>query len=459
MSTQRNRVAVGSCSAVGNRFVVGATLVAIVLFAAASSALANPNVPAPPQSEPILITNAVIHTVSGATIENGRMLFDGGRIEAIAGPGESIATPARVIDLAGKHVYPGMIGARTALGLTEIDAVRATNDLTEPGLINPNARADIAVNPDSELIPVTRANGVLAVLTVPQAGNDSLIIGQSAVLALDGWTVEDMTIKAPVGLHVVWPQMRVPDDLPAERKEELEKMRDERLRTIEESFEAARAYRLLPAAERAFEIDLRWEAMLPALEGNLPIFAHVQDLMQIRHALHVADEYGLRVILVGAADAWRVADLLAEKRIPVIVSSVQRLPLRRWESYSTRFQNAARLSAAGVSFAIATPGDSNSAPNERNLPYEAAKAVAHGLPNEEALRAVTLYPARILGVADRLGSLEAGKDATFIVTDGDPLEITTRVERAFIRGRELDLTTRHTVLYEKYREKLRQRGR
>jgi imidazolonepropionase-like amidohydrolase len=279
------------------------------------------------------------------------------------------------------------------------------------------------------------------------------------VIALDGWTIEDMTVKAPAGLHVVWPQMRFPDDLPAERKEELQKSLDERLRVLEQSFESARAYRLLPSAERAFEVDLRWEAMLPVLDGNLPVFAHVQDLLQIRHALHIADEFGLRMILVGAADAWRVADLLAEKRIPVIVSAVQRLPMRRWEDYATPFQNPAKLHAAGVLFAIATSGSLSSAPNERNLPYEAAKAVAHGLPNEEALKAVTLYPAQILGVADRLGSLERGKDATFIVTDGDPLEITTRVEHAFIRGRELDLATRHTILYEKYREKLRQLGR
>jgi imidazolonepropionase-like amidohydrolase len=439
---------------------VGAALAAILLLAlTAPTALANPNVPAPPQNEPILIANGVIHTVSGATIENGQMLFDGGRIVAIAGPGESIAMPSRVIDLGGKHVYPGMIAAHTVLGLVEIEAVRATVDVTEPGLVNPNVRADIAVNPDSELLPVTRANGVLAALTVPKPGGASVIIGQSAVIVLDGWTIEDMTIKAPAGLHVVWPQMRFAGDLPAERKQELEKTRDERLRAIEDTFEAARAYRLLPTAERPFDVDLRWEAMLPVLEGNMPVFAHVEDLLQIRHALHIADEYGLRMILVGAADAWRVADLLAEKRVPVIIGSVQRLPLRRWEDYATPFQNAAKLHAAGVSFAIASDGTADSAPNERNLPYEAAKAVAHGLPHDEALKAVTLYPAQILGVAERLGSLEPGKDATFIVTDGDPLDIATRVEQAFINGRAVDLTTRHTVLYEKYREKLRQQGR
>jgi imidazolonepropionase-like amidohydrolase len=434
--------------------------VAILLFAlfASAAALANPNVPAPPQSEPILLTGAVIHTVSGATIEGGKLLFDAGRIQAIAAADEAIAIPERVIDLAGKHVYPGLIGAHTALGLVEIQAVRATVDVTEPGLVNPNARADLAVNPDSELIPIARANGVLAVLTVPQAGTASLIVGQSAVIQLDGWTAEDMTIKAPVGVHIVWPAMRFPDDLPAERKEELEKARDAQLQALKDAFEGARAYRLLQNTAQSFDVDLRFEAMLPVIERNLPVFAHVQDLMQIRHALHMAEKYDLRMILVGGADAWRVADLLAEKQVPVIVSNVQRLPRRRWEDYATPFQNPAKLHAAGVRFAIATDGTAFSAAHERNLPYEAAKAAAHGLPRDEALKAVTLYPAQILGVADRLGSLEPGKDATFIVTDGDPLEITTRVERAFVQGRELDLTTRHTTLYEKYRERLRQRG-
>lgn len=425
----------------------------------ASTAMASPNVPAPPQSEPILITGATIHTVSGATIARGQLLFDDGRIEAIAGPDEAVDVPDIVIDLSGRHVYPGLIGANTTLGLVEIEAVRATVDVTEPGPVNPNARAEVAVNPDSELIPVARANGVLVALTVPQAGARGLIVGTSAAIELDGWTWEDMTLKAPVGLHIVWPNMRISDDVPDERRKELENRLEESLETLRASFEAAEAYRVARGAGGAIDIDVRWEAMLPVLERKLPVFAHANDLVQIRHAVKTADEHGFRLVIVGGADAWRVADLLAEKDVAVIVSNVHRLPARRWEDYATPFENPAKLAAAGVRFAIAGAGSTFAAAHERNLPYEAATAVAHGLGKEEALKSVTLYPARILGIDDRLGSLEVGKDATFIVTDGDPLEIATHVERAFIEGRELDLSTRHTTLYRKYQEKLRQLGK
>lgn len=428
----------------------------LVLLLVATSALANPNVPAPPQTEPILLTGATIHTISGTTIEHGQLLFDEGRIEAVAGAGDAIPVPERVIDLSGKHIYPGLISANTALGLVEIQAARATVDLTEPGLINPNARADIAVNPDSELIPVARANGVLAALAVPQGGAGSLIVGRSAVLQLDGWTSEDMTLATPVGLHIVWPAMRIPDDASEARKKSLTKARDARLEALADAFESAAAYRLLRDSGREFERDLRWEAMVPVLERELPVFAHVHDLAQIRHALDLADEFGFRLVIVGGEDAWRIADVLAAKDVDVIVANVHRLPLRRWEDYATPFENAVKLHAAGVRFAIAGDGSAFAAANVRNLPYEAATAVAHGLAHDEALKAITLYPAQILGVDDRLGSLEPGKDATLIVTDGDPLEIATHVERAFVQGREIDLSTRHTVLYEKYREKLRQ---
>lgn len=449
----------------------------LVSLVIASAAAANPNVPAPPQAAPMLLTNATIHTVSGPTIARGKLLVSEGRIAAIGGPEADIAVPERVIDLGGLDVYPGLISANTALGLVEIQAVRATLDVTEPGPVNANARADVAVNPDSELLPVTRANGVLIALSVPQAGNRSLIVGRSAAIQLDGWTSEQMTVKTPVGLHVVWPEMRIPDGLPAQRREQLIERRDEQLQTLRRSFEDARAYATAVAAAEAsgdrppprdrgtgtaipetVETDLRWEAMLPVFSGDLPVFAHVDELDQIRHALALADEFGFRLVIVGGMDAWRIADVLAERQVPVIFSGVHRLPMRRWEPYSTAFEAPAKLLAAGVTVAIAGPGGTFDAPHSRNLPYEAATAVAHGLDHDEALKAVTLYPARILGLDDRLGSLDVGKDATFIVTDGDPLEISTQVRRAFIAGRELDLTTRHTTLYEKYSERLRQLG-
>lgn len=429
----------------------------LVLMLVAVAAGASPNVPEPPQSGSILFTGATIHTVSGTAVAGGKLLVRDGRIESVDGA-EAPLSADTTIDLAGLHVYPGLISANTALGLVEIQAVRATLDVTESGPVNPNARAEVAINPDSELLPVTRANGVLVALSVPQAGRQSLILGRSAAIELDGWTWEEMTVKAPVGLHIAWPSLRVPDDLPDERRRELEKRRDERLELLHTSFEEAAAYRKAREAGTIEEIDLRWEAMLPVFTGELPVFAHAEDLMQLRHALRLKDEFGFELVIVGGADAWRIATVLAEKNVAVIVGGTHLLPQRRHEGYSTAFENPARLLAAGVRTAIASPGGTFTAPHERNLPYEAATAVAHGLDHDEALKAVTLYPAQILGIDDRLGSLEPGKDATFFVTDGDPLEITTQVRRAFIEGRELDLTNRQTTLYEKYRERLRQVG-
>ncbi len=423
-----------------------------LLLVVFGTAAANPNIPPPPQSEPTLVTNAVIHTVSGATVTDGQMLFRDGSIASISS-GDVDVGDARVIDLEGLHVYPGLLASHTSIGLVEISAVRATVDVAEPGLVNPNARTEVAINPDSELIPVTRANGVLAALSVPSGG---LIRGTSAVIQLDGWTWEEMTLKAPVGMHISWPAISIPGNVGPDREEQLVETREERLGELGASFEAAAAYRTARESGETVDVDLRWEAMMPVLAGSLPVFAHVQDLAQIRHALHLAEQYGFELVVVGGADAWRVADLLAAREIPVIVSDVLRVPLRRWEDYNAPFANPARLAEAGVMFSIATSGGTFDAAHVRDLPNEAAMAVAHGLDAAEALKAITLYPAQILGVGDRLGSLEAGKDATFIVTDGDPLDIRTQVVRAFVQGREIDLSSRHTTLYEKYSERLDQ---
>jgi imidazolonepropionase-like amidohydrolase len=430
----------------------------LVLGLAASAASAAPNVPPPPQREAILIKGATLHTVPGTAIGNGQMLFRDGRIEAIGGPDANIPVPGRVVDLSGLHVYPGLINANTVLGLAELEAVRATLDVAEPGPINPNARAERALNPDSELLPVARANGVLAALSVPQRGGDGLIVGTSAVIELDGWTAEDMTVKTPVGLHVFWPALRIPDDVPDERREKLVERRDARLALLTTSFEQAAAYARARAANPATPIDVRWEAMIPVLEGRLPVFAHADELMQIRHALDFAARFGLHLVIVGGADAWRIADVLAARNVPVIVARTNRSPERRFEGYSTPFENPGKLVAAGVKVAIAGDGTVFDAPHARNLPYEAAKAAAFGLSREQALASVTLAPAEILGIADRLGSLEVGKEATFIVTTGDPLDTFTEVKAAYVRGRELDLSSRHTTLYEKYGRRLEQLG-
>ena len=433
-----------------------------------SIATANTLVPPAEQEGTLVVRGATIHTVSGAAIEGGELVVSGGVISEIRG-GRSGATggtasqapasgsTATTLDLDGLHVYPGLISANTVLGLVEIQAVRATVDVQEPGPINPNARAEIAVNPDSENLPVTRANGILAALTAPLTGG-SLLAGTSAVIQLDGWTWEDMTVRAPVGMHVALPALRVPDGLEDPQRRDFVERRDDQLELLETSFDEARAYRNAKAAGTLDGIDRRWEAMIPVFDGALPIFAHVDELSQIRYVLNLAEEHGFRLVIVGGADAWRVADLLAARDIPVIVGATHVPPMRRWEGYSTPSENPIRLHEAGVRVAIANMGGTFLAPHERNLPYEAAEAVAYGLDPVEALRMITLYPAEILGVADRLGSIDVGKDATFIVTDGNPLDIRTNVLRAFVRGREIDLSSRHTELNEKYSERLRQLG-
>lgn len=428
---------------------ISSGMVFLVPLLLALGVTASDQIPAKPQDHPIALVGGTIHTISGATIENGTVLFIDGKITAI---GRQIQLPSDTerIDVSDKHVYPSLIAANSTLGLVEIGAVRASRDLAELGDINPNVRAIAAVNPDSELLPVARANGVALAQTVPQGG---LISGTSALIMLDGWTWEQMALQAPLGLHVRWPGPRR-SRFSTQTEEEQLKRRNEGIQKIREAFAEARAYMTAKEAEAKkgvpyHDTDLRWEAMIPVLKKEVPVYLHANEIRQVQSAVDWAVDQDLKVVLVGGRDAWRVTDLLKEHDIPVIIDGVHNVPMRRWEPYDSPFTNALRLHEAGVKFCIAY----NNASNVRNLPYHAATAAAYGLPKAEALKSITLYPAQILGVADRLGSLEVGKDATLIVTNGDPLEIMTNVEHEFIQGRKIDLTSRHTQLYEKYKTK------
>ena len=436
--------------------------VAIAISGLASlNAVATPNIPPPPQRQAIVITDATLHTVSGPVIANGRMLIDQGRIVAI-GSASEVATPsgAQVVSMSGKHVYPGLIGANTTLGLVEVESVRGTIDSTETGALNPNSRALVAVNPDSELIPVARANGILAALSVPRGSATGLIAGTSALLQLDGWTWEEMGLIPEVGLHVALPTMRLNaalfPNLPQARLDDMQRMTSQRLKVLEDGFETANAYAKARANDANTPLDSRWEAMLPVVAGKRPVFIQANELPQIRYALGLADRFGFKLIIVGGMDAWRIAALLKERQVPVIIGGVYRLPMRRGDDTDAPFRLAAQLYEAGVRFCIARSGSEFDAATERNLPFEAATAAAHGLPRDEALKAITLYPAQILGAADRLGSLEPGKLASFFVTNGDPLDIRTKVERIFIQGREIELSDRQTKLNDKYEQKYKQ---
>jgi imidazolonepropionase-like amidohydrolase len=432
-------------------------ILCLALSAFLTAPLRASEIPAKAQDHPIALVGGTIHTVSGSVIDNGTVLFDKGKLTKV-GPAVDLPAGTETIDIHGKHVYPGLIDARSSVGLVEIDAVRATRDVTESGSINPNVRAEVAFNPESEIIPVTRANGVTVALTMPDGG---AISGSAAAMELDGWTWEAMTLKSRVGMVVNWPSMRINKAWWEQRSEEdQKKARDKSLDEIRNSFLDARAYLKAKQSETQKNVpfhktDLRWEAMAPVLDGSTPVLMNAEEMEQIEAAVAWAGRENVKLVLVGGYDSWRIANVLKEKDIPVIINPIHRTPWRRWEAYDAAFTLPKKLFDAGVRFCIAGDGGAS---NERNLPYHAATAASYGLPKDEALKAVTLYPAQILGIADRVGSLDAGKDATLIVTDGDPLEIMTHVEMEFIRGKNISLNSKHTHLYEKYKEKYRRTG-
>ncbi len=434
-----------------------AAIIAILFAALSTPGWAHDIVPGAPQTRPILLKNGTIHTVSGNTLQESDLLFENGIITAIGRQLEAPAGAERV-DITGQHVYPGLISSNSTLGLVEINAVRATRDYAESGSLNINARSATAINPDSEIIPVTRANGVLVSHVLPQAGNGQFA-GTSSIIALDGWTIEEMALETDAGVHIQWPPSPAePGFRPAPQADFNPQKADEKyfeaIRKIESAFEDARAFhKAKSSSDGDVDVDLRWESLIPVLEREIPVFVGARKVREIRDAVRWAQKENVRLVLITGGDAWRVADLLKEAGVSVIVSEVNALPFRRWESYDSVFLNAAKLHAKGVPFAIAFGGGGPTSSNERNLPYEAAKAVAFGLPPEEALRAITWYPAQILGIDDRVGSLETGKQATLIITNGNPLDIRTQVHRAYVNGRSVDLSSRHTQLYEKYQKK------
>jgi imidazolonepropionase-like amidohydrolase len=435
-----------------NGFGILCVLCALCVLCGQTFTYASNEVPAPPQNHDVALVGGTVHPIEGDPFE-GSILFSKGKIVAM-GKDIEIPSNAQRVDVTGKHVYPGFIDAATDVGLIEIGSIRATRDQSETGQFNPNARAEVAVNPDSELIPVARANGVLLAVTAPEGG---VISGTSALIQLDGWTWEDMTVRAPLAMELNWPNMTtVRAWWQRESERDQLRQRDERLRQIQQTFADARAYLTAKkSGSDKVEYDARWEAMIPLLEGKIPLAVNANELQQIQAAVAFAQQERVKLIIVGGADAPLCADLLKKYDVPVILTGTQRLPQRRYSAYDDQFTLPQRLRELGIRYCIA---GSRSASYVRNLPYQAGMSAAFGLPRGEALKAITLYPAQILGVDDRVGSLEAGKDATFIVTTGDPLETPTQIEQAYIQGRKIELTSRHTRLWEKYKEKYRRLG-
>jgi imidazolonepropionase-like amidohydrolase len=416
------------------------------------------------ENDTFLLRNATVHPVSAPAMENASVLVMDGRIAEV---GAKIAPrgKVKVIEARGLHVYPGMIDSGSPIGLAEIASVRETVDTGEIGDFNPQLRALIAVNPSSEHIPVVRANGITAVLVTPGATGGgrggaagSLIAGQASLMHLDGWTWEEMEIRRSAALQMTWPVIqsaRGRGDLEAlfqalgARRTtfaEARRNQQQQVQKIQEFFDAARRYQTARAAGEAVDPDLRYEAMIPVLEGKEPLMITAAREREIREALDFAARERLKIVLAGVRRPGKTLEEIAKRNIPVILGTTFATPLEEDDPYDDPFTLPARLHKAGLKFAFASFGVQFA----RNLPYQAAQAVPFGLPYDEALKSVTLYPAQIWGIDPEYGSIEKGKYADLIVTDGDPLEIRTQVKMMFIKGVPVDLESKHTRLYKRY---------
>jgi imidazolonepropionase-like amidohydrolase len=364
------------------------------------------------------------------------------------------------VEAKGLHLYPGMIDSGTLVGISEIASVSESSDVGEVGDFNPQLRALIAVNPESEHIPVTRANGITSVAVLPAqsgsgrgGGGGSLIGGQVSLMHLDGWTWEEMEMKRSAAMHLRFPAISSRGFNPGSSAttqgsyQQARQSKEGEVKKLKNYFEEARRYRTARAAkDPSFQTDLRLEAMLPVLEGKLPAMMMAAREREIREAIAFADEQKIKIVLAGVRRPGKQLEEIAKRRIAVILGTTLTTPQEEDDPYDAAFTLPAELHQAGVKFAFASFG----AQFARNLPYQAAMAVAFGLPAAEGLKSVTINAAEIWGIADEYGSVDKGKYADLIVTDGDPLEVRTQVRMMFIKGVAVDLESKHTRLYRKY---------
>ncbi len=405
------------------------------------------------------ITNARIVTVTGATIENGTIIIRDGKIEAF-GSNIRAGSGVEVIDGTGLSVYPGMIDAATNMGLLEIGGgAAATVDVAETGNMNSNAKAIAAINPHTSHINVTRVNGVTTVLSMPIGG---LISGQSAVINLNGATQGEMSVIPTHSLIVNFPRVSTfAGFTPGVGPRFIDfsqaiTQRDKNVEDLKKIFEDAAAYvkaKEAYAQNKALpyhQTDLKMEAMIPYLRGERPVIFNVELERDIRSAVKFAEDLKLKAIIMGGAQAWKAADVLKKNDIPVIYTNIYNLPQSADDPYDSLYSAPLKMKEAGIRFCVST-GDDGA--NVRDLPYQAGLAGAYGLSKDDALKSVTIYPAQILGVADKMGSIENGKVANIVVTDGDILDARTNIKYLFINGRLLPLTSRHTELYDAFKDR------
>ena len=401
-----------------------------------------------------VIRNARIVTVSGPDIENGTLVISNGRITAV-GTNATSPAGAQEIDGRGLVVYPGMIDLATGMGLIEVPTGSpGTVDSQELGDMNPNISAIWAVNPHSVHIAVTRVAGVTNALSGPSGG---VISGQAAFVNLFGSSPREMALVPEAALVVQFPRIggggfggfNVTPEALTQRDRRIEELR-KIFRDAEAYGRTQDAYRKDPRSVPRPATDPKLAALVPYARGERPVIFRAERDREMRAVIRFAEELKLKPIILGASEGWKIASFLKQKDVPVILDSVLNLPLREDEGYDSLYENASKLQAAGVRFAIST-GDSGA--HVRDLPFNAGMAAAYGLPKAEALKSVTLYPAQIMGVADRLGSIETGKLANLVITDGDMLEARTNVRHLFIAGRQLPLVSRHTMLNDQFKDR------
>jgi imidazolonepropionase-like amidohydrolase len=397
------------------------------------------------QNQPLVFANAIIHVGNGTVITNGSLVIHEGKILQCAQQTPPAYAGATTIDLAGKHVYPGLICLSNIMGLNEIEAVRATLDFRETGEINPNVRSVIAFNTDSKIIPTALSNGILYTQAVPQGG---LISGTSSIMRTTGWNWEDAVLKEDDAIHLNWPEELGYSGWWAEGSNPVQQKRDRELHKLKTFLEEAWQY----ANQTKQELfNARFQAMKCVFEGTQPLFIHAQSAQAITEAVQYMHKFpAVKPVIVDATEAWQVSTLLAERKIPVVFTNVHQLPRHPHSDIDQPFKTVSQLVKAGVKVAIGHQGYWE----VRNLMHNAGTTVAFGLTPEQALTCITLNAAEVCGISDRIGSLEKGKDASFVVSEGDILDMrTSSITHAYMDGKEVALDNQQKQLYRKFKQK------
>ena len=421
-------------------------LLIILLFSLTASAQENMH-PSAAQTGTIALTNGIIHVGNGQIIENGMIVFSNGKITDVRATAPM--ADVKIVDLKGKHVYPGIIAAGTNLGLIEVASVHASADYDELGDINPSIRSLVAYNTDSKVINTLRSNGILLAHIVPQGGS---ISGTSSIVQLDAWNWEDAAYKKDNGIHFNMPSlMNVPVQF---RRAGVEvdrvKLGLEKIENIRKFFREAKAYlnESKPVAD-----NLKFDAVRGLFDQSKTFFVHCDVVKEMMMAIDLAKEFNFKLVLVGASDSWLMTDMLKQNNVSVILSQPHALPTMDDDDVDQPYKTGAALQKAGILFTI-FQGEDFGFWRQRSLPFEAGTLSAYGLTKEQALSAITLNAAKILGIDNITGSLETGKDANIVVSEGDLLDMkTSKVTQAFIQGREINLDNKQSQLFERYKYK------